>query len=151
MRDIHNSYILLLFFPFYLTTLSTVQVYMAWMVGFILNNDMQTMVQEAALGNMRKYRVIWLGRLRQDNLFRDREFQQGPIEYKTWLINTRQGLSMYFTGRKFVEVRFRSRRQKGISRSQPPTYRSNRGKVIQVKFYLCLTKHLLWKCMGEWW
>jgi hypothetical protein len=44
---------------------------------------MQTMVQEVALGNMRKYRVIWLGRLRQDNLFRDREFQQGTIEYKT--------------------------------------------------------------------
>lgn len=49
---------------------------------------MQTMVQEVALGNRRKYRVIWLGRLtkttrlRQDNLFRDREFQQEPINTK---------------------------------------------------------------------
>jgi len=33
------------------------------MVGFMLNNEMQTMVQEVTLGNMRKYRVIWLGRL----------------------------------------------------------------------------------------
>jgi hypothetical protein len=59
------------------------------MVGFILNNEMRAMAQEAAFGSMRKYRVIWLRRLtkttrlRQDNLFREREFQQGSIEYKT--------------------------------------------------------------------
>jgi hypothetical protein len=50
---------------------------------------------------MRKYRVIWLviltktTRLRQDNLFRDRDLQQGPIEYKTELITARLVFSVF--------------------------------------------------------
>jgi hypothetical protein len=77
---------------------------------------MQTTLTEAALGNKRKSRVIWLRistkttRLRQDNLFRDRDLQQGPIEYKTELITARLVLSVCFAGRKFVKVQFRSRR-----------------------------------------
>jgi hypothetical protein len=67
MLAIHNSYLLLLFFPAYLTTLSTVQFYMAWMVGLLLNNEIQTTLKEAALGNMRKYRVIWLGGTDKDH------------------------------------------------------------------------------------
>jgi len=73
MRDIHNSHLLLLFF----SVLFNDAFNSSGLYGFMLDNEMQTMVQEAALGNLRKYRVIWLGklskttRLQQDNLFRD--------------------------------------------------------------------------------